>query len=422
MEKQWLTPKEGADLFGYRNARSFSAYCVGHGVRKKQNPDGPGFLYEAAAVRGEKEKALAGEQPRKSRWKGTLGPAEEKLLTASKDALIQQLLAERSRTRAIVDACMAAIAKQKMPTVIIPKVPNLKGVGEEMHVLISDVQVGQVVDPQTVGGLSRYSFEEFTKRLNVLAEKIYLFHDLFSKTRNITKLVIHWLGDMVEGETIYRGQPFYIDRPVVDQVFTSVTHFEGFLLSMARLFPSVESFMVWGNHGRVGSRADTRHVRDNWDYVLYRILRTALKEQKNLKFFISESPFMVVQHGNFNFFLTHGDQVKSWMNIPFYGLDRMSRKLTGLTGQQIHYLQVGHHHRDATASIPRGRWMVNGSFVGGSLLSVDALQEGDFPKQLMYMFHHQEGIHSMSDLRLAPEAILKPNARGIYTPFFEGPI
>jgi len=333
------------------------------------------------------------------------------LFAKSKEALLQQLLSERSRTKLIADQCQASILKLKIrPMKVVVKHDFSNN--NSMHLLISDVQVGQFTDPVLTAGLTKYSYEDFKKRLAVLLEKVAVFKDLYGK-QPVTKLVVNLLGDIVEGETIYPGQAFYIDQCAVDQIFSALGEFTSFFKTLSEMFGLIEIFSVWGNHGRVGLKG-MNHTRTNWDYIFYRSLQTALSSQPNIKMYVSESPLMFIKHGDFNFFLYHGDGIRRYYGIPYYGLDRMAKQLPSLANMLIHYVLVGHHHRDASISLPNGRMIVNGCFPGGSLFSAVQLFETSVPRQIMFMFHNKRGIHSVNDLVLDDAPRLVVGEGGIY--------
>jgi hypothetical protein len=289
----------------------------------------------------------------------------------------------------------------------------------DMHQLISDIQLGQYTDPELTAGLAKYSYKDFVKHTEQLLEKIILFKETVYGKMDMRKLVLNFLGDIVEGETIYPGQAHYIDQCVVDQLFFGLGHIISMIQSLAAEFPQIEIYGVWGNHGRLGKKG-VNHARSNFDYIFYKCIEQAFEYQENVNVYVSKSPLMMVRHGDYNFCLFHGDGVKSWGGIPYYGLDRMARNMSGLANMIIHYVLVGHFHRDAAISLPaNGRLFANGCWPGGSLLSVTKMFEASIPRQTMYLFHDEEGIHSVNDLRLGKLPKLEVGEGGIYYPVDE---
>jgi len=187
--------------------------------------------------------------------------------------------------------------------------------------------------------------------------------------------------------------------PLVDQLFESL-HFEvtEFWAPLAKEFNQIEIFCVYGNHGRGMGKKGQYHIRTNWDYVYYRCLKMVLEKMaSHIKVYVSESPSMIVQHGNFLFCYKHGDDVKSWLNIPFYGLDRMANRFNTMVNTVIDYYCVAHSHQPVNIN---NRIIVNGTLVGGSTLSINRLSSSSIPNQKMFYLHPKHGIHRETNLFL----------------------
>lgn len=181
---------------------------------------------------------------------------------------------------------------------------------------------------------------------------------------------------------------------------------------------------VPGNHG------STRTTTVNMDYVAYMMMATALAEQSNLEFFISETHYMglhidrnqdYLDFGEcdrvWNFLLTHGNQAKSYVGLPFYSLEKMVRRYSSMTGILWDKMFVGHHHQDVPG--PKNAWAVNGSWVGGTEYSQEKMQGSDQPCQRIWGFHPKRGLTWTYpiDLDDATRLEMRPNDQGIYTPY-----
>lgn len=325
--------------------------------------------------------------------------------------LLGRIEKERDITQAFVNNCLAAIAKMNIGVVPIP-VPEVHTENLDAHAMRSDAHVGEFLDPRLVQGLSHYDVGTYKKRVDRWVEKIIHFREQDKNSLGLNKLVISHLGDQVTGESIYKGQAFYLDLNLTDQLFTSVEVEASALLTIAKVYPKVELFCVIGNHGRPGAYG-ANHRKTNFDYLFYRSLKQALSNQPNINIYVSESPSMVVQHGNFIFLLNHGDAAKGWMGIPFYGLERMYRRLPNLYNMVVHYELVGHHHQPA--NIGDSKVLLNGSLVGGSELSINRMGLANLPSQKLFYFDKTHGINRETNLHLADPVQLKADSHGIFT-------
>jgi len=324
--------------------------------------------------------------------------------------LSSQLELERNKTRQILDNCLAEIAKVSFQPFPIPKIEK-SNESLEFHALRSDAQVGEKINAASVQNLSRYDLEIYQKRLNKWVEKILIFKEQDKKSLGLNKLVIDHLGDQVDGESIFKGQAFYLDASLFQQLFKSVECEASALMTLAKYFTEIEVYCVDGNHGRPAGRGEN-HGQTNFDRIFYTCLKKWCERQKNIKIHVSESPSMLVQHGNFLFLLNHGNAAKSWNGIPFYGLERMQRRLPDLYGMIIHYGLYGHFHQPANIE---DKIFINGCFPGGSDLSINQMSLKSIPSQKIFYFHKTNGINRETNLYLDEPVKLTADRHNIYT-------
>ncbi len=325
--------------------------------------------------------------------------------------LAKQLSREKKKTKMIVDACM--IGMSKINTEFVTSVGSEVKASEnlEFHALRSDAQVGETVDKDEVQGVSEYNSEIYAERLERWGDKIELFKKQDQRSLGLNKLVVAHLGDQIEGETVYAGQSFYIDQPAVDQLFLSVELEARQLLRLAGLFSRVEVFCVPGNHGRLGVKGQM-HKRTNMDYIFYKVLKMTLQHQSNIRIYVSESPGMIVKHGEFVFAYKHGDHIRSYVGLPYYGLERDYHRMQVLYNMRIHYEFVAHFHQPANI---KDNIFINGAMPGGSDLSINVMTQSNRPSQTIFYFDHKEGINRETKLYLADLPKFEADKQGIFT-------
>jgi len=94
------------------------------------------------------------------------------------------------------------------------------------------------------------------------------------------------------------------------------------------------------------------------------------------------------------FLVFHGDEIKSWQGIPWYGIERAIARLRELfqaKGVMFDYAALGHMHNWAELERAVGQTMVNGSLVGGSEYSIGRLFSTSPPTQALYFMHSEHG-------------------------------
>lgn len=333
-------------------------------------------------------------------------------LSQTNDQLKAKLKRQQNLNQVMIDTFRAELSRISFSPAKIPTHEKAKP-DLSFHVMRSDDQVGEVVDRDLVQGIGEYNKDIFVSRINRLTERIATFREQDKSSLGLNKLVLHYLGDMVQGETIYKGQAFFIDLPIIEQLRLALNENVNFVLSLASVFPEVEIHCVMGNHGRPGGKGEN-HPRTNFDNTLYMMMQMALEKQKNVKMFVSYSPTMLVRHGNFNFALNHNDDVMMYMGIPYYGLERKARRLSDLYGMTIHYKLGGHFHTPANLS---DETIMNGTLVGGSELSVNKMHVSSRPCQKIFYFDNTHGINRESNLYLDDRKVLTADENGIYTSY-----
>lgn len=334
---------------------------------------------------------------------------------------IENLRKQEKQSQTIQDLVADTISKSvtRLPQYYPAKTVNLiKRYREQIAVLeFSDLQIGSLVESEQTGGLCTYNKNELRKRLDRLTKSVY---EITQIERNggipLKKLKIHCLGDIVQGEDVFPGQGFKLDTLLMEQVFTlSDEVIRRVFIPLAELFEQVEIFCIPGNHGKQGRRGQSSR-QTNWDYIVYWLWRERMAETKHVKFFISASPFLIYEmypQGQ-KHALIHGQQARGWLGFPYYGIDRLHKRLISLTGLYIDYLHHGHHHQPSLQDTHIGRKIGNGSIEGGSDYSVNDLITANTPQQFFFGIN-ERGMTWEYWIRLAEYPKLKPNEYGIYT-------
>ena len=321
---------------------------------------------------------------------------------------INKLLAKRSLWEAIGESFVGAI--RAIPD---PKHPQLKMSSEgydeeEMFSIFSDSQIGAFVSSKETGGLGDYSAKEFDARLSFYQEKLGRIFQIERSVVPYNRINLFFLGDIIEGSTIFKSQGRSIDMTTVAQIMKSVDAITNLVSWLSTLFCEVGCYCVVGNHGRIGDKGQNSPM-DNLDYLVYKWAEERLSLHSNVSINISESWWMVVERMNTRFCLVHGDDVRSWMNIPFYGADRSEMRMQKLLKVMFNYYVIGHHHTPAEFS----NVIMNGNWVGGSELSLKVMQVGGLPSQKLFSVHPDYGITWHRDILLVDPRKLKPTR--IYT-------
>lgn len=332
-----------------------------------------------------------------------------------------------------LEQCILSVPPINIKDIKYPKNIKFTTRPQEALLLLSDLHVGLAVLPEEVGGIGDYNLDIFKRRLDNLVKKVIKITGMHRKTHKVDKLNIFMLGDLVHGmnDSGSWGH-LYNDLDVIQQVFEASKEIKKAILSLNQFFPEINVHCVIGNHSRTAHKGKEK-PHCNWDYILYHDLEKGLRNQSGIKFHIPKAIFHVAEVLGKKFLLTHGDQIRAWSGIPFYGLVRAEnnfrnlltrgktmekwekemkgKEITRDNGKEIieyilnwartfDYFVVGHFHQMAELeSDAGGRTIMNASFIGGDSFSINSLLKASTPAQKFFGVH-KEGISWRYDIEL----------------------
>jgi hypothetical protein len=309
--------------------------------------------------------------------------------------LLRQLKRQQAQTDAILEA-MYEVAPT-VPKVVMPKPKAIQMTGhaEQSAVLLfSDTHIGARVDPEEVGGLGEYSYEVFRYRMSLLREAIRSIVAHHRMSHPVKNLVIGMLGDLIENVTIFASQSEQVDLDLMAQVLAAVGDIIELLIGLLDTFETISVISVTGNHGRIGRKGEhKRHI--NWDYLIAKVLEKRFENDPRIHFTVPKAPFAIVDINGYNWLFRHGDNIKSWAGIPWYGLERSTGKWIAMQareGKILHYAASGHLHQMASIPYAGVEIIVNGSVVGTTSFSIEQIEAIARPSQFFGFVHPTYGL------------------------------
>lgn len=361
------------------------------------------FIQAKERVRGHFKRRLANEP---------IEPKEQEtaddLVKRQKAALIDQnqkrIIAELSKKAAITEivvektcSAIAALPKFEFKPVRIKLKEKDNRSEEEVILDISDIQAGTKIDGEGTGGLNEFNWDIMENEFDTLLRGVVSIMTRQMELAPIKKLHIFMLGDMVEGWDIFSGQPQNIDQDILNQVYLLENTTMKFILQLMAAFPelTIEISCVVGNHGRVGKKGENPHWV-NWDMVFYKNLEKSFLYYPNVIFNIPKAWYYIQEVNGWKFLLQHGDDVKGWGGIPFYGIDRSQkndREMLETINEKFDYIEMGHLHTPAILPLMGGGFItMNGCWPGGSILSMKNMKKTGKPIQWIKGVHPERGM------------------------------
>lgn len=346
-------------------------------------------------LRGAYRRYLDRKMESETDYQETIDAAKRELQEKHQKRLQKKLLQERAAVELILDVFRESVAALPRLDIHPPKPASGVFDDEEALLLLSDMQIGERVSREETNGLGAYDIDIFRERMQTLSHSVRKILEIHRRAYSVRRLNIFDLGDNVEGISIFRGQVHHLDVRMADQFLVGAQEIAKFIVDMLSVVEEIEFTGIIGNHGRMGKK-DEHHAMDNWDYLLYRTLQLLLANYADrITWNIPTSNWTLQTVNGQKFLLLHGDTVKSWNGIPYYGIDRADARFTAMLaahGESYRYMCLGHHHNPSDVDSPGGEKIMNGTFVGGSDFSINKLHTSSRPSQWLFGVHHRKGL------------------------------
>jgi hypothetical protein len=229
------------------------------------------------------------------------------------------------------------------------------------------------------------------------------------------RLVLAVNGDLVTG-TIHELERHSDGRNIVETVYGCGRLLADAVAGLATDFENVDVFCTSGNHGRL---PDAKRVQQNdptrsWDTMVAMFAREMLRHCERIRFEIPYSYSVAYDIEGHTFLQQHGHDLRVFGSnpIPYYGMARYMGQMMALEamrGGRISYFTVGHLHNGASIPGPSAgvKMFVNGSVIGGTEFSVNALGRSDRPMQMLLGVHAEHGVTHQWDILAEPGAALR---------------
>jgi len=316
---------------------------------------------------------------------------QKKYAAAIKTASLQEAVLDQLKTH--INALPPVDFPSSKPVAIKDK-EKVKDSEEELVLLLSDLHAGEVVIKEELNGLNEYNFDICTYRLKYLADSIRDIVKNKLRGYKFRKLNIFGLGDFVSG-TIHEELVASSEGTIVESTINLAYVLAQMILELSVDFEEIKFTGIVGNHGRLTKQVQYKSRYVNWDYICYQLLSMFLANQKNVTFNIPKSFWTLETVNNFNFLLIHGDNIRSNLGIPWYGIRKVVSNLKELLeskDQRFHYVTLGHFHNLGLLDGVKGETMINGSVIGGNEFSIGAMFTSSQACQLFCGVHHKKGV------------------------------
>lgn len=315
--------------------------------------------------------------------------------------LAKRQLKSAAKTQGLFQAIVDDMDSRVRPMTALPKARPIykepKNMVEEHLVMhLSDGHHDAVVTRDDSGGLEEYNFPISMCRAERLVDTTLKWtQQTLGANFKFPSLTVLAYGDHTSGEI--HGA---VGRSYFRNVFKNA-HAIGQLHAlmyrdMAPYFDQVNIIYVPGNHGRRSTKKDYHGAHDNWDYLIGKTAQMYCRGIDNVSFTIPNSFSANVDIGGVGFHISHGDDVRSSLGIPWYGLEKRRHRLMAIEnireGVPIRYYCCGHFHRPGSTTEVNGEMLINGAWPATDAFAYNAMAGFTEPSQLIHGVNKDYGI------------------------------
>ena len=298
--------------------------------------------------------------------------------------------------QAIVDEMDTHVTPMKALPDARPEWKSRAEVEEHLVMHLSDGHHDQVVTHDDSGGLEKYDFPISMCRAERLVDTTLKWtQETLAPQFRFPSLTVLAYGDHTSGEIHNAVQRSYFRNAFVNSHAIGQLHALMFR-DMAPYFKQVNVIYVPGNHGRRSNKKDYHGAHDNWDYLIGKTAQLYCRDIDNIQFAIPNAFSANVDIGGVGFHIFHGDDVRSQLGIPWYGLEKRRHRLMALdnvrSGVPIRYYCCGHFHRPGSTTEVNGEMLINGAWPATDAYAYNALGGYTEPSQLIHGVNKKYGI------------------------------
>ena len=188
---------------------------------------------------------------------------------------------------------------------------------------LTDLHVGAVQDPNEIEGFNAYSPEIAENRLTDLTTRWLKWTDYQRKAYTINDAAIIITGDLISGD-IHEELRNTNAYPSPMQVSEASRMVAALIAQIAPYFHSVAvHFVSEDNHARLTKKPQAKEAGLNsLNYLVGKMIEAYVKDLSNVKMNVYPMLEKVINVNDRQYLITHGHNVRGWMGVPWYGVER----------------------------------------------------------------------------------------------------
>jgi hypothetical protein len=231
---------------------------------------------------------------------------------------------------------------------------------------VTDWHVGARINPKETEGWGNFDWSVAQDRvLGQFVPRFLQWLDTQRSGYHIDEIALVCTGDFVSGD-IHDELRITNEFPLPEQTARAGDLLAAVGKELAAHCDKLRVVEVGGdNHSRLQKKPQAKQKAANsMGHLVYHIANAELARHSNVELVRGEGMKLLFDLNGFPFLGEHGDTVKSWMSIPFYGIEReVAREAKRrMFARGFKYVLMGHWHAPTFA--PYSPIIVGGSLTG----------------------------------------------------------
>ena len=269
--------------------------------------------------------------------------------------------------------------------------------GKTHHAIItaflSDTHFDETVRASEMNGVNAYNREIAVLRLQKFFRGVIKLSRDYIAGVKIDGLVLPLGGDIVSGN-IHEELERTNAAPILDTVQYWPEQIAAGIELLLKFFPNIYIPCVVGNHGRLRKKPQYKtRVRDNYDWLIYKILAGYFRDNPRVTFNVPDSPDCHYNVFKTRYLLTHGDQFSGGggiggLAVPIMRGDAKKQQRETALGRSYDYMHIGHWHQRRNL----GSVLINGSPKGYDEFAAQHNFSYEVPQQSMWVTTPERGM------------------------------
>lgn len=274
--------------------------------------------------------------------------------------------------------------------------------------LISDVHMGEVIDPVEINGINAFNPDICRKRVRRYFSAVCEIGQRWASDTDCEGVLLALAGDLISGD-IHEELRITNALTSHEQTLAVAEEISGGLALLLETYGRVHVVSVPGNHGRSTFKPTAKmYARLSYDTLVGAMVAEKFKSNPNVTFQQTAAKDQLTPVFGRTVLTTHGDKIGTKGGMGFAGpmlpIVRGAKKIDAQQseiGRKPDLIQFGHYH---TTGNP-GRTLANGSFPGYSEFGDDIRAVYEPPQQWAYLLHSKWWLRERMPIQLEDPGI-----------------